>query len=83
MKKLILILIVSLLSLSCVKDAQSTAAVGQFKNEFLFEIEGCKMYRFQDGSRYIYWSDCRGKVNYDYTTGGKHVQTVRGETINN
>lgn len=82
MKKL-LILLLLLLTVSCVKQAESVNQVGNFKNEFLFEENGCRMYRFEDGSRYIYWSDCRGKVNYDYTTGGKNSHIVRGETINN
>lgn len=83
MKKLVLILIVSLVIFSCVEEPKSSTQIGNFENEFLFEVEGCKMYRFQDGSRYIYWSDCRGKIQYDYTTGGKHSTNVRGETINN
>jgi hypothetical protein len=83
MKKIITILLISLLSASCVNEAKESTQLGNFKNEFLFEVDGCKMYRFEDGSRFIYWSDCRGKVNYDYTTGGKHKTQVRGETINN
>lgn len=83
MKKFILILVVSLLFISCVEKAQESVQLGNFKNELLFETDGCKMYRFQDAGRYIYWSNCRGKVQYDYTTGGKHRINVRGETINN
>lgn len=83
MKKIIILLSVSLLLLSCINEAKQATQIGNFKNELLFEVNGCKMYRFEDGSRYIYWSDCRGKVNYDYTTGGKNSHTVRGETIDN
>lgn len=85
MKKLILLLILFSL-VSCVQrvSPESTQQVGNFTNEFLFEIDGCKMYRFKDGGRYIYWSDCRGKIQYDYTTkSGKNNTTHHVETINN
>ena len=34
---------------------------------FLFEKDGCKMYRFCNGGRSVYWSDCRGKVEVTHT----------------
>lgn len=84
MKKPILLLLLVLLT-SCVQkvEPEATSKVGNFTNEFLFEFEGCKMYRFKDGGRYIYWSDCRGKIQYDYTTGGKSKTTHHVETLNN
>lgn len=36
----------------------------------LFEHDGCKVYRFNDGLREVYYSDCRGQTSWD--TGGKH-----------
>lgn len=80
MKKLI-ILGILFIALSCQNDSKETVTDGDFKIEFLFEKDGCKMYRFKDGMRYIYWSNCEGKVNYDYTTGGKSPQKVYGETV--
>lgn len=67
--------------MSCKEDPQSVQKEGNFNVEFLFEKDGCKMYRFKDGTRYIYWSNCEGKVNYDHTTGGKNSHTVHGETL--
>jgi hypothetical protein len=60
--------------------------VGDFELEFLFEKDGCKMYRFYTGSRYVYWANCEGKVNFDYQTtssNGKTTMTIqhRGESI--
>lgn len=42
------------------------------------------MYRFWDGGRYIYYSDCRGNIEYDYTTkSGKTTVTHKQQTLNN
>lgn len=81
MKKLLLAtLFLSLLS--CKQQEQSSSQNGNFKLEFLFEQNGCKMYRFLDGSRYIYWSDCSGKTQSDYTTSsGKSTVQHYEETI--
>lgn len=67
---------------SCKEDAQSTVKTGNFELEFLFEQNGCKMYRFKDGGRYIYWSDCQGKTQSDYTTNtGKSRVTHHSESV--
>ena len=80
MKKitLTLLLIVSVLNSSCVGDAKETTQDGDFEIEFLFEKNGCKMYRFEDGGRYIYWSDCRGETQYSYQTKNNtyHKQSI-------
>lgn len=77
-----LFLLVTVLLFSCQKDAQEVTHNGDFKVEFLFEHEGCKIYRFSDG-RTVYWADCRGKINHDYTThtGKSTTTTHRMETI--
>lgn len=67
---------------SCKKEAVSQEQKGEFVVELLFEKEGCKMYRFYDGGRYVYWSDCRGKTQSDYTThSGKTTVTHNEESI--
>lgn len=63
-------------------NPKDTVQDGDFKIEFLFEKDGCKMYRFKDGYRYIYWANCAGKVQADYTTStGKTTTTHHEETI--
>ena len=75
------LLAVVLLS-GCVKDAKESVQKGNFTVEFLFEQNGCKMYRFIDGSRYVYWSDCQGKVQSDYATqSGKTTITHHAESV--
>ena len=82
---LITILTVALLS-GCLKDGQQTEQTtnGGFKVDLLFEKDGCKIYRFMDGGRAIYWTDCRGKTEYVYSQqSGKSVYTdyIQNETI--
>lgn len=65
-------LVICLLFIGCSKgESIESHQKGDFKVEFLFEQDGCKMYRFQDGGRDIYWSNCNGKVNSDYETRSK------------
>ncbi len=33
-----------------------------YKVDYLFEHEGCKMYRFYDRGAYVYFSNCTGDV---------------------
>jgi hypothetical protein len=79
------LLLATVLFTGCVKDAKESVQNGDFTVEFLFEQNGCKMYRFRDGSRFVYWSDCQGKVQSDYSTqSGKtsvtrHVETISSE----
>lgn len=69
---------------SCIKDAKESVQDGDFNIEFLFEHNGCKVYRFKDGGRYIYWSDCSGRMSSDYIEPmGKSSHTVRMESFTN
>jgi hypothetical protein len=68
---------------SCQGKAQEEVYTGDFKVEFLFEHDGCKVYRFNDG-RTVYFSDCRGKMEHTTTTkSGKATTTHYHETLNN
>lgn len=76
------LLLAAVLFTGCVQNAKESVQNGNFKVEFLFEQNGCKMYRFKDGGRYVYWSDCQGKVQSDYSTQSNktrvthHVEAV-------
>jgi hypothetical protein len=81
-KKLIGTALIALILTGCVNDAKQSFQNGNFIVEFLFEQNGCKMYRFKDGGRYVYWSDCQGKVQGDYSTqSGKTRVTHNEESI--
>lgn len=33
-----------------------------YEVEYLFEHDGCKIYRFQDGANRVYFTNCRGET---------------------
>ncbi|MEO6758395.1 MAG: DUF4884 domain-containing protein [Saprospiraceae bacterium] len=33
-----------------------------YKVEYLFEHDGCKVYRFRDNSNYVYFTSCNGET---------------------
>ena len=81
MKKIILILAITSL-FSCTKDAKESTQDGSFIIEFLFEKDGCKMYRFNDGMHIIYWSNCEGSTMQNYNEQqGKLIKNVTRQTI--
>jgi hypothetical protein len=67
---------------SCNGDAKESTQDGDFKIELLFEKDGCKVYRFSDGGRYIYWSNCQGNLQSSYyRSTGKNGHTVRMQSF--
>lgn len=67
---------------SCVEEPHSEVINGNFTVQFLFEQDGCKMYRFKDGGRYVYWSNCEGRSQADYSTqSGKTRVTHHLESV--
>lgn len=48
--------------------AQEMKQSGNFQVEMLFEHDGCKMYRFEDAGKYIYYSKCSSENNEDLST---------------
>jgi hypothetical protein len=86
MKKLIILMILVSITVSCkyANKPQSQKTIGEFNVEYLFENDGCKVYRFVDNGRYIYFSDCRGRIDSTYSERhGKSNHTVQVETLNN
>jgi len=84
MKKILLIISTMIFLSACTKKGKpiDLSQYGDFQLELLFEHDSCKVYRFVDGGRCIYWSDCRGKIQADYTTqAGKTTVTHHEETI--
>ena len=80
MKYLVIFFLLALTS--CLKEGQSSEQNGNFKITLLFEQDGCKVYRFWDG-RAVYFSDCSGKIESSYSSGGKHKTTHYTQTLNN
>jgi hypothetical protein len=74
MKKLLLILTISIFLTSCVENVKPEGTVTeQYGVTFLFEKDGIKMYRFFDKGHYHYFtskgetmtSQSSGKTNYE------------------
>jgi hypothetical protein len=81
--KINILLLLATALFSCQKSAQSSQSKGDFRVELLFEVDGCKLYRFYDG-RTVYFSDCRGQVSEVHTTRGAKNQSAThySETVN-
>lgn len=67
MKKILLsIFAVAMLS-GCNGDGdrvQTLQSSDNFRVEFLFEVDGVKVYRFRDGLRDVYFTNTNGKCGY-------------------
>lgn len=52
--------------------------------DFLFEHDGCRVYRFEDAWRYHYFSDCRGSIDSAYyqSCGKNCHKTVYSQDLN-
>ena len=70
MKK-ILIIFSFLLLVSCKNEAleKKQTTNDEFNVELLFEVDGCKVYRFQDASRNRYFTNCKGSVSWKQQEG--------------
>jgi hypothetical protein len=79
---LIYSILIMMFIVSCKGEAKSAEQDGDFKIEFLFEKDGCNVYRFQDGGRAIYWANCSGNIqSNNYQSTGKSGYTARVETF--
>lgn len=56
-------------AVGCEKAPIETDVHGEYTIELLFEKDGCKMYRFNDGGRNVYWSNCQGNTATSYRSG--------------
>lgn len=70
MKKFLLVFAVILFA-GCAKEAKETVKAdnANFSVELLFEVDGCKMYRFYDNGRYRYFSNCKGSTQWSESCG--------------
>ena len=83
-KKLLAALTAAVVLLSgCYKDPESTTSAGRdFSVDKLFTVDGCTVYRFWD-SKAVYFSNCKGRTEYDYNTqSGKINTTHKVQTVN-
>lgn len=68
------LIIATLLSLTGCTVQQPISKINPKSNpayeiEFLFEYDGCKAYRFLDGSTWVYYTNCKGEtISYQDST---------------
>lgn len=50
---------------ACVKEGKETIKTNNnyFEVSFLFEVDGCKVYRFWDGGATYYFTSCQGSIS--------------------
>lgn len=79
--KALFISLFCLIALSGCESRQpiSVESQGDYQVELLFEKDGCKVYRFTDYGRNVYWSNCAGRLSY--TTGDKSPQEIQTEVV--
>jgi hypothetical protein len=74
MKKLLMVL-PSILLASCGQDPVATKSTDNpnVPVGLMFEVDGCKVYRFTDASRFVYFTNCTGETtSYHTETCGKN-----------
>lgn len=63
---LFVITLLAVITLSCNSGRPLAAGPSDnnksYKVEYLFEHDGCKIYRFYDNRSYVYFSNCTGNV---------------------
>ncbi len=62
--------------LSCTNNAKQAVQSDNvnFNIELLFEVDGCKVYRFMDAGYYRYFSNCKGDVSWTEKHGKNNYQ---------
>ena len=68
LKKTLLLSLLVIVFISCVSIRQPVATSAPDNNkayqvDYLFEHDGCKVYRFNDDGRYVYFTNCTGEVS--------------------
>jgi hypothetical protein len=75
MKYLIPLLILALVG--CTKQAETSSAAGrEFVVDKLFTHEGCTVYRFDDGGRSRYFTNCSGSTTWAENCGKNCTRDV-------
>lgn len=88
MKILSCLFLLCLICIGCdVKQPEFRMATANidYNVDLLFDHDGCKVYRFEDADRYVYYTDCRkgsdisSSTTYGYSVG-KSTRTAQVET---
>lgn len=85
MKKLLAIVLLALELSSCMAPAQMAlqGSNPQIKVELLFEVDGCKVYRFYDGGAIRYFTKCENNSSVGWLESCGKNCTFYAENITN
>ncbi len=74
MMKYLVAILLGLFLIGCSDDKKEpTTPEEAYELVFLFEKDGCKVYRFYDESYHRYFTDCRGSVSWVDTQSKRSV----------
>ena len=75
---IIIAILFSTIFTSCIKEPKETISTdnNQYKVELLFEVDGCKVYRFWDSQYPRYFTTCNGSVSHSLKHDKLEIQTV-------
>jgi len=83
MTRLTLCLLLLATLAGCQGEAESTTRAGaDFKVDRLFQVDGCTVYRFHDGGRPRYFTNCAGSTQWEESCG-KNCSQQSGVTGSN
>ncbi len=83
MTRLALCLLLLATLAGCQGEAESTTRAGSdFKVDRLFKVDGCTVYRFNDGGRARYFTNCAGSTQWEEDCG-KNCSQQSGVTGSN
>lgn len=82
-KMAIITLAAAFVLVGCNKEPEEVTRVGSdFEVGRLFTTDGCTVYRFSDGGRNVYFTNCTGSTCYSYqSSNGKYVTTRQTEVM--
>lgn len=81
MKRIIFVAAALIALTGCEKMAETSTQAGvEFKVDRLFTTDGCTVYRFADGGRSRYFTNCHGSTEWQERTGknSSYPQGVQG-----
>lgn len=81
--KITMAITMAVLLAGCNGEPEVVQQTGDFRVGRLFTIDGCTAYRFSDGGRLVYFTNCPGVTDQRYTSGkntyDRQVSTSSGE----
>jgi len=84
MKKRLIIIALFVITVltSCKKDAKEKVVTNNksFDVELLFEVDGCKVYRFEDQGRPRYFTTCQGSISWSESNGKNYTNEIDVQT---